>query len=161
VATNYPAPDESAIEALLGDLAAVPTRVLRSHAQDPERDATGVFAEFVTDDQELAVLGYADARVANCVGGALVDLPVQQIADANDKLTVLDASLEGVREVLNIFSSCLNSEFTKHLRLGDVHNLPGQLTDDVKRLWRQPRGRRVYEITVEDYGTGALILYLG
>jgi hypothetical protein len=161
VATNYPAPDESAIETLLTDLAAVPTRVVRSPAPDPESDATGVFAEFVTDDNQLAVLAYADSRVANCVGGALVDLTAQQIAEANDKLTVHDASLEGVREVLNIMSSCLNSEFTKHLRLGDVHNLPGQLTDDVKHLWRQPRGRRAYEVTVEDFGTGALILYLG
>ncbi len=161
MATNYPAPDEHAIETLLGDLASAPTRVKRTHAPDPERDATGVFAEYVTDDGQLAVIGYADPAVANSVGGALVEAAAASVQEANEKRIVLDASLEGFREVLNVMATCLNCEFTKHLRLGTVHVLPGQLTDELKQLWRQPRGRRAYEVAVEGYGAGSLVLYLG
>jgi hypothetical protein len=161
MATNYPVPTERAIQSLLADLAAVDARVVRAEVADPARDAPGVFAEFVTDDNELAVLGYADPLVANSVGGALVDIPAASISEANESKVLLDGSLEGFQEVLNILSSCLNTEYTRHLRLRAMRRLPGQLDDEVKQLWRNPRGRRAYEIAVEEHGSGALILYIG
>jgi hypothetical protein len=159
MATLYPAPNETAIEALLDGLVSVSTHVSRKEAADPERDATGVFAEFVTDDDQLAVLGFADPDVVNFVGGAMIGLEVDALTAAGAKAMVLDDSLEGFREVVNVFASCLNSDFTPHLRLANVHILPGQLTDDVKQLWRQPRARRAYSVSVEEHGTGVIILY--
>ena len=161
MATNFPAPSTTALEDLIGGLVAVPASVATAEVADPERDATGIFAEFVTDDDELAVLGYANADVVNFVGGAMMGLEAEALAEANAKSAVLDDGLEGFREVVNVFAASLNTRFTPHLRLGDVHNLPGQLNDGVKQLWRQPRGRRAYRVTVEDYGAGTLILYLG
>ena len=159
MATLYPAPDETAIEVLLAGLVSVPTTVSRTQTADPERDATGVFAEFVTGDDQLAVLGFADPDVVNFVGGAMMGLDVVALTDASAKAMVLNDSLEGFREVVNVFASCLNSDFTPHLRLANVHNLPGQLTDDVKQLWRQPRGRRAYSVSVDEHGGGIVILY--
>jgi len=161
VATLYPAPSEPAVEALLGGLIAASAQVRRAPASDPERDSTGIFAEFLTDDDRLAVLGFADPETINVVGGTMLGLETDALKEANEKRLVLDDSLEGFHEVVNVFSSCLNTRFTPHLRLGEVHNLPGQLSEDVKRLWRQPRGRRSYRVSVDDFGNGTLILYLG
>ena len=161
MATTYPAPKEQAIEALLGGLVSVPSHVSRVQAPDPERDARGVFVEFVNDDNELAVLAFADHAVVNSVGGAMAGLEVEALKEATEKAMMNDDSTEGFREVLNVFASCLNSDFTKHLRLSNVNVLPGQLTDEVKQLWRQPRGRRSYKVSVDDYGAGTIILYLG
>jgi len=159
MATTYPVPKEHVIESLLGGLASVPSHVTKAQAPDPERDARGVFAEFVTDEDELAVLAYADHDVVNYVGGAMVGLEVEGLQEAGEKAMLVDEGLEGFREVVNIFASCLNTDFTKHLRLADIHQLPGQLTDEVKQLWRQPHGRRAYRVTVDDYGAGVIILY--
>lgn len=161
MATLYPAPNETAVETLFSGLVASPVHVSRVQAADPERDTTGIFAEFVTDDDQLAVIAFADANVVNCVGGTMMGLEAETLSDASAKSMVLDDSLEGFREVVNVFASCLNSDFTPHLRLANVHSLPGQLTDDVKQLWRQPRGRRVYRVSVEEHGAGTVILYIG
>ncbi len=161
MATNYPVPTEQALQSLFADLASVDARVTRDTVGDPPRDATGVFAEYTTDEGELAVLGYADARVANSIGGALIEMPATSITEANENQVLLDGSLEGFQEVLNILSSCLNSDFTRHLKLRAMRRLPGQIDDDVKQLWRNPRGRRAYRIDVEDHGGGTLILYIG
>src|SRR5882724_13359766 len=157
----YPVPKEVAVETLLGGLVSAPAHVTKQDAADPERDATGVFAEFVTDDSELAVLAFADPDLVNFVGGAIIEMPVETIREANDKGMLNDGCLDGFREVVNIFASCLNSKFTPHLRLSQVTVLPGQLNDDVKQLWRQPRGRRAFNIDLDEYGAGTAILYMG
>jgi hypothetical protein len=158
--TNYPAPADHTIETLFAGLVTAPTQVAAGAADDPGPDTTGIFAEFVTDDDELAALAYADHDVVNFVGGAMLGLEQEAMTDASDKSLVLDDGLEGFREVVNVFASCLNTDFTKHLRLREVHRLPGQLGDDVKQLWRQPNGRRAYRVSVDDVGAGNLILYL-
>ena len=159
--TTYPAPKDHAIEALLGGLVSVPSHVTRAQVADPERDARGLFAEFVTDNDELAVLAFADHDVVNFVGGAMVGHDVEALQEAGSKATLVDEGVEGFREVVNVFPSCLNCDFTPHLRLANVHLLPAQLQDEVKQLWRQPRGRRAYRVAVDDYGAGMMILYFG
>jgi hypothetical protein len=159
MAITYPAPKEHTIESLLGGLVSVPAHIARAQAPDPERDARGVFAEFVNDDNQLAVLAFADLDVVNFVGDAMVGLEVEGLQDASEKAILVDESLEGFREVVNIFASCLNTQFTPHLRLTDITQLPGQLSDEVKQLWRHHRGRRAYRVTVDDFGSGVIILY--
>jgi hypothetical protein len=160
VATLYPAPSPAAIETLVAGLVSVPNQVKRAPADDPERDAAGVFAEYITDDDQLAILGFADHNAINFVGGAMLDLDCDALVDASAKGVVLDDGFEGFGEVLNVFASCFNTDYTPHLRLGSVHRLPGQLTDEVKQLWRQPRARRPYSVSIEDQGAGVLILYI-
>jgi hypothetical protein len=156
----YPVPKPGTIEDLLNGLVADPLQVERAEVPDPERDATGVFAEFVTESGELAAIGYADPAVVNTVGGAMMDLDPAATAEASRKAALVDEGVEGFREVANILASCLNSDFTRHLRLGNLRSLPGPLTDEVKQLWRQPRARRAYAISVEGEPIGTLILYL-
>src|SRR5258708_5415666 len=95
----YPAPKEATIETLLGGLVSVAARVNKQDVQDPERDATGVFAEFVTDANELAVLAFADPDLVNFVGGAIIETPLETIQAANQKRMLDDGCLDGFREV--------------------------------------------------------------
>lgn len=158
--TLYPVPDEATIETLLASLVPSPTQVSRADRPDPERDATGVFAEYIRDDDELAVVCYADPDVVNYVGGTMIGIDAETLTGATSNAMVHGESLEGFQEVVNIFASCLNTEYTPHLRLGTVHNLPGPLNDPLKELWRGPRARVVYRLAVEEHGAGSLILYL-
>ena len=77
-----------------------------------------------------------------------------------DQTNAMPLDRDGFREVVNVFSSCLNSKYTPHLRLSQVTALPGRLTDDVKQLWRKPRGRRAFAIDLDEYGPGTAILYM-
>lgn len=158
---NYPVPRESSIELLLAGLLSQPTTVTRGQTPDPERDATGIFAEWITDGNELAVLGFADHEIVNYTGGAIMGLEAAALAEASGKGALNGEALDGFREVVNVFASQLNSDYTKHLRLGEVQTLPGKLRDEVKSLWREPLARRVYRVSVEGFGEGALIMYLG
>ncbi len=161
MATTYPAPKDTTVEALLGGLVSVPTHVSRAPSADPERDAHGLFAEFVNDDDQVAALAFIDHDVVNYVGGVMAAVEVETLQEASAKSAMHEASVESFREVVNVFASCLNSDYTPNVRLANIHPMPNHaLTDEVKQLWRAPRGRRVYRVSVEDFGSGQIILYL-
>ena len=157
--TTIPVPTSDALIQMLSGLVSAPVDVTRTTVDDPERDARGIFAEYVTDADELSALAFADHRAVNFIGGALVGVDAETLLEASNKAVFAEAADEGFQEVVNILASCLNSEFTKHVRLAKVLELPGQLDDDVKELWRRPGGRQAFRIAVEDHGTGTLILY--
>jgi hypothetical protein len=161
VPSLYPPPAESAMQSIFAGLVAATTQVSRTQAGDPERDATGVFAEWITDGDDLAVLGFADHKTVNFLGGAMMSLEPEPLTEDSDKGVLNADSVEGFQEVLNVLASSLNTDFTPHLRLRKVVQLPGQLDDDVKQLWREPRGRRAYQVNVDGFGEGTLIVYLG
>jgi hypothetical protein len=148
------------MEALLSNLVGVATKVVRTETPDPERDATGAFAEFVTADGALAVVAFADVSLVNHLGGLMLGMDPEALGDATAKRFVLDEALEGFQEVANVFTSCLNTDFTPHLRLGAVVKVPAPLTDETKALWREPRGRRAYGVSVDEHASGVTILYL-
>ena len=58
-------------------------------------------------------------------------------------------------------ASCMNTDYTPHLKLSGVQAVPGQLTEEVKQLWRSPRGRIAFQVTLEGAAEGLLIFYLG
>jgi hypothetical protein len=157
----YPAPTEQTIEPLLGALAPTPTHVARLPSAEPEREPTGVMVEYVNEDDSLAAIAFADRDAVNFVGGAIAAVEAATIQEMNSSSTLNDAAVESFREVANDLVSSLNSAYTPTLGLADVHRLPGELSEEIKQLWRKPRGKRGYRVTVDDYGAGTLILYLG
>jgi hypothetical protein len=159
--SSFPAPAEHVIESLLAGLMTVPAQVTRAPATDPETDTTGVFAEFATDDDTLAVIAFADHDVVNFVGGALVGVDTSAMQDASGKAELLDETVDGFRRVAEALAATLNTDHTPALSLRGVHVLPQTLAEDVEELWRRPKGRRTYRVTVDDTGAGAIILYLG
>ncbi|MDZ4825145.1 MAG: hypothetical protein SGJ13_01630 [Actinomycetota bacterium] len=157
--SRYPVPKPDALGSLVTGLIATATEVSFTDAQDPERDASGVFAEWINDSDELAVLGFGDHDIVNFAGGAMMGIEAAALVELGATGVLHEESIEGFREVGNVLTSCFNTDFTRHLRLRNLQKLPGQIEDDVKQLWRAPRARRAYRFSVENFGAGNLILY--
>lgn len=157
--TSYPVPQHRALEELLAGLVPSDVRVKVAGIEDPERDTPGVFAEYVTDDDSLVVCCFASHALVNAVGGALLDVEPNVAQESTAKSTVHDGCLDGFREAVNVLAAALNSEFTPHLKLRGVRSLPAEVTDELKALWRRPRARRSFFVSVKEYGEGALIVY--
>ncbi len=156
----YPAPSEQTIEAFLGGLVSNPTHVVRVPSPEPVREPTGVIAEYVNDVDSLALVAFADHDVVNFVGGAIAAVEAGAIQEISQRTTLDEAALESFRGVVDGLGSSFNGEYTPALRLSEVHQLPGELSEDIKQLWRRPRAKRAYRVTVDDYGSGMVILYL-
>jgi hypothetical protein len=157
----YPAPTEQNVEAFLGGLVPVPTHVVRLSTADPDREPTALMVEYVNADDSLAAIAFADHDVVNFVGGAIAAVEVAAIQETNNGTKLHDAAVERFHEVASGLEPSLNGEYTPVVRLANVHQLPGDLSEEIKQLWRKPRGKRAYRITVDDYGAGTVILYLG
>lgn len=157
----YPAPTEQNVEAFLGALVPVPTHVVRLATADPEREPTALMIEYVNADDSLAALAFADHDVVNFVGGAIATVDAAAVQETNSGTQLHDAAVERFREVATGLAPSLNGDFTPVVRFANVHQLPGELSEEIKQLWRKPRGKRAYRITVDDYGAGTVILYLG
>jgi hypothetical protein len=156
----YPAPTEQDVEAFLGGLSSAPTHVTRQPAAEPEREPTGVMVEYVTEDDSLAAIAFADHDVVNFLGGAIAAVEAATIQEVNSGSKLHDAAVESFREVANGLGTTLNGDYTPTLHLAHVHQLPGDLSEEIKQLWRKPGGKRGYRVTVDEYGAGTVILYL-
>ena len=159
--SQYPAPSEQDLQSSVGALAPKPTHVARLASADPEREPTGVIIEYVTDGDALAAIAFCDHDVVNFLGGAIASVAAETVQEMNDKPALDDAAVDGFREVANGLGAALNGEYTPAVRLADVHRLPGDLSEGIKQLWRKPAAKRAYRLTVDDYGAGTVILYLG
>jgi hypothetical protein len=156
----YPAPTEQSLETVLSGLVPAPTHVARVQSAEPEREPTGVIVEYVTESDALAAIAFVDHDAVNFVGGARAAVEAETIQEINSRAKLHDAAIESFRDVANSLGSSLNSDYTPALRLAEVHRLPGELRDEIKQLWHKPRGKRGYRVTVDEYGSGTLILYL-
>ncbi len=156
----YPAPTEQSVEAFLGALTSHPARVARVQSAEPDREPTGVMVEFVTNDQTLAAIAFADHDAVNFVGGAIASVETATIQETNNRTKLHDAALEQFRQVALGLEFSLNGDYTPPVKLASVHQLPGELSEEIKQLWRKPRGKRAYRLTVDEYGAGTVILYL-
>ena len=142
----YPAPTEQDVEAVLGGLSAVPTHVTRQQSAEPEREPTGVMVEYVAADDSLAAIAFADHDAVNFVGGAIAAVDSATIQEVNGGSKLHDAAVESFREVASGLEPSLNGKFTPALRLANVHQLPGELSEEIKQLWRKPGGKRGYRV---------------
>lgn len=157
--TSYPVPRERTVSEVFAGLVGHDVRVAIADADDPQRETPGFFAEYVTDDDQLVALGFADHMLVNSVGAALAEIAPEAVAAANQNQQLEPGCIESFREVVNILASALNSPYTSHVRFLDAHVAPGPLPDPVKNLWRRPGARRAYRVAVSDEATGQLILY--
>ncbi|HEV7524271.1 MAG TPA: hypothetical protein VGP92_04860 [Acidimicrobiia bacterium] len=156
----YPAPNEHDVEVVLAALVSTPTHVARLQSAEPDREPTGIMVEYVGVDDSLAAIAFADHDIVNFMGGAIAAVDVAAVQESNNGSKLHSAAVESFREVANGLGSSLNGDYTPELRLANVHQLPGELSEEIKQLWRKPRGKRGYRVTVDEYGSGTLILYL-
>ncbi len=67
----YPAPTEQDVEAFLAALLSGAAHVARAQSAEPDREPTGVMIEYVTDDDAIAAIAFADHGAVNFLGGAI------------------------------------------------------------------------------------------
>ncbi|HUI49027.1 MAG TPA: hypothetical protein VL119_10045 [Acidimicrobiia bacterium] len=156
----YPAPSEGDVEACLMGVASAPARVTRLQSAEPEREPVGVMVEYVTEGNTLAAIAFADHDAVNFVGGAVAAVEATTIQETNSASTLHDAAVDAFRRVADALGTGLNGDYTPAVHVAQVHQLPGELSEEIKQLWRAPRGRRAYRVTVDEYGAGTVILYL-
>ena len=158
----YPAPTEQNVEAFLGGLVVGARRTSpRLQSAEPEREPTGVMVEYVTESddarrdrvrrsrrRQLRRRRDRRGRGRDRPGGEQRrrscttrrgELPRGRGRARAEPQRRLHADRSGSRTC----TSC-----------------PGELSDEIKQLWRKPGGKRGYRVTVDDYGAGTVILYL-
>jgi hypothetical protein len=158
--THYPAPTEQQVETIHDGQSTSPTHVTRQPSAEPDREPTGIMAEYVGEDDALAAIAFCDHDVVNFMGGAIAAVEIAAVQETNSAAKLHDAAVESFREAADRLVTGLNGEYTPVIRLAQVHQLPGELSEEIKQLWRKPGGKRAYRVTVDDYGAGTVILYL-
>lgn len=151
---HYPVPIQEDIRDLLGDLLGRGVAVDKTTPLAFEEDQNGVIASYVTEAGEVGALCVCDAPFAILVGAALVMVPAN-VAKEQIKAGIVDEShLEFTHEVVNILARLLNTPRTPHLKLAELHQVPGELPEPIGSLLAAPEFRRDFVATIEGYGEG-------
>jgi hypothetical protein len=158
MAAHYPVPIQEDIRDLFMDLLDRGAAVDKVSRLELEEDQVGAVFEYVNAEGEVGALCLVDGPMVNRAGAALSMVPVVVAEESVKKERIADHLLENFREIVNIMSRLLNSSRTPHLRLSEVHTVPGELPPPVAALLVAPEFRRDFAVTIEGYGSGRLSL---
>ncbi|HEX7097266.1 MAG TPA: hypothetical protein VF183_15375 [Acidimicrobiales bacterium] len=135
---------------LLGRGAAASKRPPLDYDEDPL-----VVGRYLDDDGELAALVVSDLAFAAISGAALAMIPKVVVDEAIKRGQLSDTLVENFREVVNVFSSLLNTPTTPHLVLKGLGRHPEE-TADLREVLTSPSRQRTFDVTIEGYGSGCL-----
>jgi hypothetical protein len=158
---NFPMPAPERLSEVLADLIGKDVTVARTRAVDLGAGRPAALADYAADSGDVGVLCVADIRLANALGAALTMVSPNAVEDAVASKTIDEPTIENFREVVNVMTSLFNSGDTAHIKFREVHRLPSQLPAEMMMLLESPKGRRDYDVTVDEYGTGTLSVLLG
>ena len=153
---HFPVPIQEDIRDLLADLLGRGVAVDKIDPLTIPEDEAGLVATYVTEDGEIGAVCVCDAPFAILVGAALVMVPATVAGDQLQAGVIDEQHVEFAQEVVNVLARLLNTPRTPHLRLGEVHTLPGALPEDAAKLLAAPEFRRDFVATIEGYGEGRL-----
>jgi hypothetical protein len=153
---NFPMPKYERVKDVLTDLMGRAVKVERTEPVDLEGARTAALADYEAANGTVGLLCFADVRLANALGAALTLVAPSVVDDAVARREIDDPTIENLREVVNVMTTLFNTTDTPHLKFHAIHRLPGDLPADIETLFKMPRARRDYRVTVEDYGTGTL-----
>ncbi len=112
-----------------------------------------LLAEYITDDNQRACIGYCDYNFAAYAGAALSLVP-KPVAEEDLKKGELSESLiENTYELLNVAASIFNKPGVPHVRLKAVTACP-PLPDWARAMSRKPSSRLDLRVGIEGYGIG-------
>src|SRR5690606_36804183 len=107
----------------------------------------------------FAALAFADPTTVNYLGGTTAGLSADAIADASSRSEVLDESVDAFGAIAAAIASCMSTEYTPSVLNKALVRSTAELSDAVRQLWAAPAGKRVYRVTVDELGAGALHLF--
>jgi hypothetical protein len=159
--TNFPMPAPERVSEVLADLMGRGVTVARTRAVDLGGGRPAALADYQLDSGSVGVVCVADVRLTNALGAALTMVAPNVVEDAVASQTIDQPTIDNFREVVNVMTSLFNSSNTPHVKFRDVHTLPSQLPAETAMLLDGPKGRRDFDVTVDEYGTGTLSVLLG
>lgn len=148
-----PIPIQEAVRDFFTDLLAKGVAASKRTALD--HDDPLIVGRYLDDDGEIAALLVSDIEFAAISGAALAMIPKVVAAEAITANELTDALFDNFREVVNVFSSLLNSPTTPHLVLEALERHP-EGTEDLLPVLTAPTRQRCFDITIEGYGSGSL-----
>lgn len=155
---HYPVPIQEDIREVLGTLLGKAVEVGKVSKLEFEDDDAGVIAAFVNDAGSTDALCLADAAFAVRASGALIMIPVPAVEQKVARSQIEDDDVDVLHEVVNVLSKLLNSASTPHLKLDDLHRVPGNLPAGVTSLLAKPEFRRDFAVFIDGYGEGRFSL---
>lgn len=158
--THYPVPTIENIREVLADLMGRAVTVAPC-AEAVGADAPGLLADYEVEDGPVGVVCVADLRLAHVLGAALAMEAPETVDAAVEEAQIADPRVEQLQEVVNSMARLFNSADTPPVRLRGVHRLPGEVPEDASALLAGALGRRQYEVTIEEYGSGRLGVAVG
>ena len=158
--TNYPVPTHDALRETIAGVIGK-GRSVTVAATDADAPDKGVLADYGIDDGPVGVCCVADLRLTNAVGAALASETAEQVEAAVTEGVIADATFENWNDVVQQIGRLFNSPDTPPLRARAVHRLPAELPDETSTLLAQPLARRSYEVTIDDFGSGTLLVAFG
>jgi hypothetical protein len=157
---NYPMPAAQRVGEVLADLMGRSVTVARAQPVD-FAGRTGALADYQVDAGTIGVVCVADVRLTNALGAALTMVAPNVVEDAVANESIDQATFDNFREVVNVMTSLFNTNDTPHLKFHEVHRLPAELPAGTATVFEGPKGRRDFDVTVDEYGTGTLSVLLG
>jgi hypothetical protein len=158
---NFPIPAQHQLCDMLQDLMGREVTIERVSTVDLGGAKPGALADYTAASGVIGVLCVADLRLTNALGAALTMVSPSAVADAVNRNVMDDPTIENFKEVVNVMTSLFNTEHTAHLKFRNVHRLPTDLPPETARLLQAPRGRRDFNVNVDDYGEGTLSVLVG
>jgi hypothetical protein len=158
---HFPVPIQEDYRDLLMDLVGRGVGVTKVDRLELDPDDLGVFAEYVTEEGVVGAVMIVDGPFAVRCGAALSMLPPSTAEENLAKRELPDHLIDNFREIANILARLLNGPTTPHLRLRQVHRLPGPVPDLVMKVVFAPESRRDFVCAVEGYGEGRFALLVG
>lgn len=113
-------------------------------------------AAYVRDDGGAAAVCVCDLALATGSGAALGGIAPARAAEQVSGGRMEPELREHFHEVATALARLLNSPTTPHLRLADVHSLPGELPEGAAGVVLDPGERVDYQVTIDGYGPGCL-----
>ena len=151
---RMPAPES--VRDFFGDLLGKGVSADKRAELDLDEEHVWMSGVFVEDDGAVGGACIADLELASYAGAALAMIP-KPVAEESIAAGALAEGLdENFYEVANILTALLNGPSVPHLKIRD---LTVGVPDEVRDLVVRAAGRRSFDVTITDYGTGRLALY--
>lgn len=156
---TVPVPVRASVRDLLRDLLGTSVTVTEGVAQTLEGTRPAYVAAYRRDDGEPVAAAITSFGGAVSMGAAIGMMSAAEAEELVAGTDALDGDLaEFFREVVNVFAKLLNSPTTKHVKLAEVHPVPGDVPKDLAEVVLNPRARVDWSLDVEGHPGGILTL---
>lgn len=155
---KYPIPSTEDISKLLSSLLSNEIQAKECEPWQFEGVPCYNIATYKTDTGDLAALCVTDIVAGASMAGMLTQATADVVNEAIKANQLTEELLENIKEVMNIFTSVLNTNTTPHLLYNDFHTVPPALNDNLKKILDNPVDRFDVKLTIPGYPDAQLTI---